>query len=104
MWQGSKEQPNNLTIQITEKTLKLEIQQSVKGYLANLIADEVQQGINAEVAELHQENVAIEGLLSHLVQDTPVKKRAAEVLAEVMADNAVKLHNLLPKVQVQNAV
>jgi hypothetical protein len=80
-----------------EKNLNLADQTSVKGYLDSLIADEVQQGINAEVAVLHQENVDIEGFLGAIVQDTTLKQRAAEIVSEIMADNVIKLHKLLPK-------
>ena len=69
-------------------------QNSVKAYLTGFIADAVQEDIVLEITTLKEENEAIKGFMQTVLLDTDAKVRAANALAEVLADNLIRIKQL----------
>lgn len=69
-------------------------QNSVKLYIHGIIADAVQQDIVLELTNLQEENEAIKGFMETVLLDTEAKTRAANALAEVLADNLVRIKQI----------
>lgn len=66
----------------------------IKGYIHGIIADAVQQDKVLEAQTLTEENKAIEAFMKSIVLDSEVKEKAANALAEVLADNMLRLKQL----------
>lgn len=66
----------------------------IQTYIHGIIADEVQQSKVLEAQTLQEENKAIEDFMKAITLDSEVKQKAANALAEVLADNMLRLKQL----------
>lgn len=68
--------------------------EQVKQYLDSLIADQIQQELQSELATLESDTLAINEILANITLGDHVKVLAAQVLSEIAQENQLKIYKL----------
>lgn len=68
--------------------------EQVKQYLDSLIADQIQQELQSELATLESDTLAINEILANITLGDHVKVLAAQVLSEIAQENQLKMYKL----------
>ena len=68
--------------------------EQVKQYLDSLIADQIQQELQSELATLESDTLSINEILANITLGDHVKVLAAQVLSEIAQENQLKIYKL----------
>lgn len=68
--------------------------EQVKQYLDSLIADQIQQELQSELATLESDTLSINEILANITLGDHVKVLAAQVLSEIAQENQLKMYKL----------
>ena len=72
--------------------------EQVKQYLDSLIADQIQQDLQSELATLESDTLSINEILANITLGDHVKVLAAQVLSEIAQENQLKMYKLREQV------